>query len=58
MLTLDAVEKVRKTFRAVIDIELFEPLTVGQADGDAVASAADVHADVDFGRNRQGGLRT
>jgi len=51
MLALDAVKEVGKSFRAVIDVKLFEHLTAGQADGDAVASTSDVHADVDLGRN-------
>ena len=57
VMPLDAAEEVLEAFRAVIDVERFEQLTAGQADGNAVASAADVHGNVKLGRNNHGGLR-
>jgi hypothetical protein len=38
----------------VLDVEFFEPLTAGQADGDAVAAAADVHGNVKLGATNMG----
>ncbi len=44
MLALDALEELTETFRTVDDLELFEQLAVGQADGYSVLTATDIDA--------------
>ena len=57
MLALDAHEERAEAFRVVGNLEFFEPLTVGQADGHAVLTTTDIDADVQLGGKNPGNLR-